>query len=169
MVVSPRLFHLASRSPVSPQLPAPHLRLLHGCIPESLVLLRPDSLPAFSLAATLRRFVLSALTYQYFRPSSTVGVSRCLWLAPRSPYLSHSPIRAGVPFHPFSPVFRTSSHRCVFPFFLSLAFPSLIPSFNRGYRYKEHESTCALILTRLRRCIARMQIQCIILVNQIKE
>lgn len=52
LVVSPLSFHPTLRSPVSPQLPALQLCLFHGCIPELRVLLRPDSLPAFSLTIT---------------------------------------------------------------------------------------------------------------------
>lgn len=104
-VVPPRLLHLASRSPVSPQSPAPHL--LHRCIPEYVytrVLLRPDSLPAFSLSAvTLRRASSSSrlriVSSFFLRCRITVSAAcsvRCTVLA-----RPHQP--AGVPFHPFSP------------------------------------------------------------------
>lgn len=147
------------RTPVSSQLPAPHLRLLHGSIPKSRVLLRSDSLPAFSLAATLHSPVLSSLTYRYLHPSSAYH-DVCGLLRSHCTFLTRPSGRV-FPFIPLTPSSAPPRIAASLPFFFLFSpFPRSFPrSFFRGYRYKEHESTYALILTRLRRCTARMQVQ----------
>lgn len=157
----PRRSHRAPGSPVSPQPPAPHLRLLHGRIPESRVLLRPDSLPAFSRAAPrcTPRHVLSALTCpistSFFRVPRWRYHSVCGLLRAQCTFLTRLSGRV-FPFIPLAPSSAPPRIAAPFPFFFPPPplFFSPFPPFFRGYRYKEHEATCALILTRL------LQVRC---------
>ena len=154
LVVSPRLFHLIALFCLSSA--ACSTALSFSWLYPGVARLPPTWFSSCFLSHhhILHCFILTALTYRYLHPSSANGIS-CLW--PRSLYLSHLPIRLGVSFHLFSPVFHTSSHHCVSPFFLSLSL--FLCSFFSSLAVtdiKKHKLTCALIL-RLRRYIMRMQ------------
>lgn len=86
----------------------------------------------------------------FFRQWRITVSAACLALA--STFLTRLSGRV-FPFIPLVPSSAPPRIVASFPFLVLSFFSSFVTSFYRGYRYKEHKSTCALILTRLRRCI----------------
>lgn len=132
---SSSLPHPVSCSPVSPQLPAPHL--LHRSISESRVLLRPDSLPAFSFAVTLHiassfsrlRIIVHVLLPPYHGVCGLLRSARTVLARPPTPVCSLSSLWS-------SRLSHLRARRCVFRVFHPLSLRSSL-FHSRRYRYKK--------------------------------